>query len=281
MIAHLAGLQQLVAFTFILTFFGMSAAALFLLIERHQVAESFRLSVTVAGVICAIAAGNYFFMRQIYIDGAISGDVAFPTEFRYIDWFLTVPLMLAQFPMHLGLGRKGAGFMTRLMVLSVLMLAFGYVGEVNPDHRPLQITMWLIGCGFAAAIFVPLALALRRLPEHVSRASARTVRAMAILTLIGWMVYPLGYLQPLLGFPPDIRELIYNIADVINKVGLGAIIFWGGYAALRSRDQHDSDQIDSDRRGSDRHGRSDAPRGRSATDSLIGRSATDTLLSGS
>ncbi|HEX2809636.1 MAG TPA: bacteriorhodopsin [Kineosporiaceae bacterium] len=125
MIAQLAGLQQLVAFTFILTFFGMSVASLFMLIDRNQVAARFRLSVTTAGLICAIAAGNYFFMRQIYVDGAISGKVAFPTEFRYIDWFLTVPLMLAQFPMHLGLGRRGAAFMARLVGLSVLMLGLG------------------------------------------------------------------------------------------------------------------------------------------------------------
>jgi bacteriorhodopsin len=263
MIAQLAGLQQLVAFTFILTFFGMAAASLFLLLERHQVAPEFRLSVTIAGVICAVAAGNYFFMRQIYLDGAINDVVAFPTEFRYIDWFLTVPLMLAQFPMHLGLGRRGPAFMTLLMGLSLGMLGFGYVGEVNPGNSDLQLTLWLIGCGFGLAIFVPLGLALRRLPDHVSVASARTVRAMAALTLIGWLVYPIGYLQPLIGFPPDVRELIYNIADLVNKGGLGAIIFWGGRLALQSS------------RGRDSAGGS----GLGTTgDPLIGRSATDSLL---
>jgi bacteriorhodopsin len=236
MIAQLAGLQQLTAFTFILTFFGMSAASVFLLVERHQVVARFRLSVTVAGVICAIAAGNYFFMRQIYIDGVLHGPVAFPTEFRYIDWFLTVPLMLAQFPMHLGLGRRGPAFMATLMGLSVAMLTFGYIGEVHPQNRILQVTMWTIGCLLGLAIFGPLALALRRLPDHVPLASARTVRAMAILTLIGWMVYPLGYLQPVIGFPADVRELIYNIADLINKAGLGMVIFWGGRFALTDPD---------------------------------------------
>jgi len=265
MIAQLGGLQQLVAFTFILTFFGMAAAALFLLVERNQVAPSFRLPVSVAGVICAIAAGNYFFMRQIYVDGAIAGTLAFPTEFRYIDWFLTVPLMLAQFPMHLGLGRRGPAFMAGLMGLSVLMLGFGYIGEVNPDRPGLQLFMWLVGCGFGAAIFVPLALALRRLPDHVSVASARTVRAMALLTLIGWTVYPFGYLQPLIGFPADARELVYNVADLVNKVGLGAIIFWGGRLALQ---------------GSGRQGSAGTP-SRTTTDGLVGRSAADSLLSGS
>jgi len=265
MIAQLAGLQQLVAFTFILTFFGMSAASLFMLIDRNQVAARFRLSVTTAGLICAIAAGNYFFMRQIYVDGAISGKVAFPTEFRYIDWFLTVPLMLAQFPMHLGLGRKGAAFMARLVGLSVLMLGFGYVGEVNPDKPALQVAMWSIGCVFGLGIFVPLGLALRQLPDRVSRASAVTMRRMATLVLIGWLVYPLGYLQPLLGFPADLRELIYNIADLINKVGLAAIIFWGGRLALTDVGRP---QV------ADGHG------ARSAADSLAARTATDSLLSG-
>jgi sensory rhodopsin len=243
----------------------MSAASLFLLIERHQVAEGFRLSVTVAGVICAIAAGNYFFMRQIYVEGAINGNVAFPTEFRYIDWFLTVPLMLAQFPMHLGLGRKGPTFMAGLMGLSACMLTFGYIGEVNPDRPVLQLSMWIIGCCFGAAIFGPLALALRRLPDHVSRASAMTVRAMAILTLTGWTVYPFGYLQPLIGFPADVRELVYNVADLVNKVGLGVIIFWGGRRALTDDGRRD---LASDRER------------KAPTDDLVGRSATDSLLAG-
>ena len=263
MIAQLAGLQQLVAFTFILTFFGMSATAVFLLIERHNVAESFRLPVSVAGIICAVAAGNYFFMRQIYIDGAIAGGGAFPTEFRYIDWFLTVPRMLAQFPIHLGLGRRGAPFMAWLMGNSVLMLLFGYIGEVNPDRPTLQFIMWLIGCSFGAAIFVPLGLALRQLPSHVSPISARTVRAMTVLTLIGWLVYPLGYLQPLLGFPADIRELIYNFADLVNKVGLGVIIFWGGRAALRQANRRDTVESQPG---------SPVPTGRSATDALLSNS---------
>ncbi len=202
MIAQLAGLQQLVAFTFILTFFGMAAASLFLMLERHQVAAEFRLSVTIAGVICAVAAGNYFFIRQIYLGGAIN-DVA--------------------------------AFMTLLMGLSLGMLGFGYVGEVNPDNADLQLTLWVIGCGFGLAIFVPLGLARRRVPDHVSVASARTVRAMAALTLIGWLVYPIGYLQPLIGFPPDVRELINNIADLINKGGLGAVIFWVGDWRCRAR----------------------------------------------
>jgi bacteriorhodopsin len=269
MIAQLAGLQQLVAFTFILTLFGMAAASLFLLIERHQVAAEFRLSVAVAGVICAIAAGNYFFMRQIYVEGAISGTVAFPTEFRYIDWFLTVPLMLAQFPMHLGLGRRGTAFMATLMGLSVAMLTFGYIGEVNPDRPVLQVTMWVIGCLIGTGIFVPLGLALRRLPDHVSRASVRTVRAMAALTLVGWMVYPIGYLQPLLGFPADVRELVYNIADLGNKVGLGVIIFWGGRLALRTAGVGAGAETVTPDAGA-----------RSAADALVGRSATDSLLAG-
>jgi hypothetical protein len=88
---------------------------------------------------------------------------------------------------------------------------------------------------------------------------------MATLVLIGWLVYPLGYLQSLLGFPTDLRELIYNIADLINKVGLAAIIFWGGRLALNDLSRPEI----ADGRGT-----------RTAADSLAARSATDSLLSG-
>ncbi len=291
MITDLGGMQQVVAFTFLLTFFGMAAAAGYLIVERSQVAPSYRISVSLAGLICAIAAGNYFYMRELYVAGAVSGTGVFPTEFRYIDWFLTVPLMLAQFPLHLGMGRRGRMFMVWLIGCSLLMLAAGYLGEINADDPTLHLGLWLVGCGFGVAIFVPLVIALRAMPATTPPDVARTVRAMTVLVLVGWAVYPLGYLQPALGFSPDMRELIYNVADLVNKVGLGLLLFIGGRAALRGEaataeppdvlDRLDADRLAAERRGSDR------PEVDLLTMSLddaqhepVALSATDSLLAG-
>jgi bacteriorhodopsin len=236
MITDLSGLEQTVAFTFLLVFFAMAAAAVFLFAERGDVAPEYRVSVAVSALVCAIAAGNYWFMRQIYVDGAAAGTGVFPTEFRYIDWFLTVPLMLALFPAHLGLGRRGRAFMAWLVAAALVMLTAGYVGEVNPDDPVLHLGGWAVGCVAGLALYVPLFLSLRRLPARVRRHTVVTIRAMTALVLLGWTVYPLGYLQPALGFPPDLRELLYNVGDAVNKVGLGVLVYLGGRAAARARD---------------------------------------------
>jgi sensory rhodopsin len=45
------------------------------------------------------------------------------------------------------------------------------------------------------------------------------------LILIGWIIYPLGYLAPAVSADlMDLRELLYTIADIINKVGLGVLV---------------------------------------------------------
>ncbi len=273
MITELNALQQLVSFTFLLTFFGMAAAALFFLVERDQVSAEFRVPVALAGLVCAIAAGNYFYMREIYVTGALEGGGLFPTEFRYIDWFLTVPLMLAQFPLHLGMGRRGRMFMVWLITFSLLMLTAGYLGEINADDTTLHLGLWVLGCAFALAIVGPLLIALRALPERTPPQTVRTVRAMVILVVLGWTIYPLGYLQPALGFSPDFRELLYNVADFINKVGLGIVIFIGGRATIRRRRQELTDdaldRIDLDRLDVARDATTAPGTGRSATDSLL------------
>ncbi len=48
---------------------------------------------------------------------------------------------------------------------------------------------------------------------------------MGLLVLLGWAIYPIGYCAPYLGVPSDVRELVYNFADVVNKVGLCLIVY--------------------------------------------------------
>jgi sensory rhodopsin len=235
MIASLDGLQQVVAFTFILAFFAMAAGSVFFLIERDRVAAEFRQSVVLAAVVCAIAALNYLYMKGIYLDGLAEGTKTFPTEFRYIDWLLTVPLMLVKFPSLLGLGARGRQVMTILVVMAAIMIVTGYIGETHPDNVTLHLGFWGAGCIAGAVIMAVLALAMRELPESMHPQTRQTILMMATLVLIGWLVYPIGYLAPTFGLEPDARELVYNISDVINKVGLGLIVYFGGRRLLRAQ----------------------------------------------
>ena len=93
--------------TFFMVFMAMAAAALFIFLERGSVPERFRSVMAVSVVILAIAATNYFYMFNVYRDGLARGDGHFPTAFRYIDWLLTTPLLLLEFPLLLGVGARG------------------------------------------------------------------------------------------------------------------------------------------------------------------------------
>jgi sensory rhodopsin len=240
MIASLDGLPQLVAFTFILSFFAMAAAAAFFLIERDRVAVEFRQSVTLAAMVCGIAAINYLYMKDIYLDGAKQGADTFPTEFRYIDWLLTVPLMLVKFPSLLGLGARGRQVMGTLVSLAVFMIVTGYIGETHPDQTAWHLGFWGAGCVAGAIIMVVLGLAMRELPESMHKETRRTITMMSTLVLIGWLVYPVGYLAPSFGLDADVRELVYNVADVVNKVGLGMVVYFGGRRLLKAQEEDGS-----------------------------------------
>lgn len=221
----LTGFPAFLHASFILVFISFVAAAGFFVLEKDRVPEDFRLPIRVSIIYLAIAAINYYYMQNHYGELASSGERAFPTHFRYIDWILTTPLMLVEFPLILGLGKKGRSFMTRLVVLDLLMITFGYVGELTP-HVPLaHYGFFLLGCIAWVLIVVLLFSALASLPEQLEDSVRKGVRRMGAFVVAGWAIYPLGYFAPLLQLPPEARELIYNIADLVNKVGLCLLVY--------------------------------------------------------
>ncbi|MEC8379902.1 MAG: bacteriorhodopsin, partial [Myxococcota bacterium] len=112
-----------VGFSFFIGSMAMLASTVFFFSERSSVEGKWRLSLTVSGLITGIAAVHYLYMRDFWISTGTS-----PTEFRYIDWILTVPLMCVEF--YLLTKPYGAKGMTlfKLIVASTFMLVTGYIG---------------------------------------------------------------------------------------------------------------------------------------------------------
>ncbi|MEP5106507.1 MAG: bacteriorhodopsin, partial [Ekhidna sp.] len=81
-----------VGFTFFIGSMAMLAATVFFFLEMKSVDRKWRTSLLVSGLITFIAAVHYYYMRDYWIQNGTS-----PTEFRYIDWILTVPLMCVEF----------------------------------------------------------------------------------------------------------------------------------------------------------------------------------------
>jgi len=97
---------------------GMLAATVFFFMERGSVAQGWRTSVTVAGLITGIAFIHYMYMRGVWVK---TGDS--PTVYRYIDWLITVPLQMVEFYLILVAVRKAnSGIFWRLLIGSLVML---------------------------------------------------------------------------------------------------------------------------------------------------------------
>merc|ERR1712232_421312 len=105
-------------------------------------------SMNVGSLVTLIAGVHYFYMREYWVTIHMS-----PIVYRYIDWSLTVPLQMIEFYLILSAVKPdlGSGMFYRLLVGTVLMLLFGYLGE------SLVINAWIgfvVGlCGWAFILF--------------------------------------------------------------------------------------------------------------------------------
>jgi sensory rhodopsin len=203
----------------------MMGAALFMMLQQNTLPDRFKTAGAVSCVLLTIAGVSYYFMLHYYQSSVTTGKGVFPTHLRYVDWLLTTPLLLLEFPLLLGMGSRGRKFMTKLIVLDLLMISTAYVSELNPTIPPLHFGMFFLSCIFWLSIAFMMLTALQTLPDSVGPSLRASLKFISTLFLIGWAVYPLGFLTPLMEIAPDIRELVYNIADVINKVGPAIAIF--------------------------------------------------------
>ena len=211
-----------VGMSFWLISMALVAATAFFFVERDRVAGKWKTSLTVSGLVTLIAAVHYFYMRDVWVATGTS-----PTEFRYIDWLLTVPLLMVEFYLVLSAVTKvPAGVFWRLLVGSIVMLAFGYAGETGMMGVTMAFVLAMAGWGFIVwEIFKGEA---SQINAGLSNANVQgAYKAMLICVTIGWSIYPIGYAIGYLGGGADPAKLniVYNLADFVNKIGFGVIIW--------------------------------------------------------
>merc|ERR1712099_216443 len=117
-----------VAISFWIISISMVAATCFFLMESNSVATHWKTSMNVGALVTLVAAVHYFYMREFWITIHMS-----PILYRYIDWSITVPLQMIEFYLILSAVDPSVskGMFWRLLLGTVLMLAFGYAGEAQ------------------------------------------------------------------------------------------------------------------------------------------------------
>ncbi len=210
-----------VGITFWIVSIAMWASTIFFFYEGMRVSAKWRTSMVVAGLITFIAAVHYNYMREFWVTLGES-----PVVYRYIDWVLTVPLQMVEF--YLILVAAGAivsaNSFWRLLVGTLVMVIGGYLGEAGYLSPMIGFIIGMVG--WAVIIYEIFG-------GEASKAASATAsvksafNAMRIIVLVGWAIYPLGYIFGLMMGSVDVNTLngVYNIADFVNKILFGLIIW--------------------------------------------------------
>jgi bacteriorhodopsin len=222
------------AFSFALA--AMMAATLFFWFGRSQVADAYKTAMTVTGLVTFIAAYHYLRISQSWVDAytVINGTVTasgvgFNDAYRYVDWFLTVPLLLVELILVMGLSsQETSSKAIRLGLLAALMVGLGYPGEI----ADVASGRWMWG-GLAMIPFIWIVYELFvGLSQSVAQqpASARgLVKAAIWVTVLSWSFYPVVFFAGAIGIGGitalTVVQVGYTIADLVAKAAFGVLIF--------------------------------------------------------
>lgn len=235
-----SGQYETVYNLFSLAIASLFFTGLYLVMSQQRVLPRYRNALVVSATVCFIATYHYVRIfdnfKDSYVTEAQGGqgtytltNIPFNEGYRYVDWFLTVPLLLVETIAVLALARAVAKpLLTKLVLASALMIALGYPGEITTDTGPRLLWGTLSTLPFLYllyVLFVEINKSLERQPIEVRS----TVGKLRIMLVGLWGVYPIAYLMPVLGFDgPDafvLRQAGYSIADILAKAAFGLVIY--------------------------------------------------------
>ena len=160
-------------------------------------------------------------------DAHLAGDVT--TVFRYIDWLITVPLQIVEFYFILAaVTVVPLALFWRLLAASVVMLLFGFFGETGLFDTNISFVI-----GLAAWIYIiyeVFAGEASKLNDSSNNVGSQfAYKWLRLILTVGWAIYPIGYYLGYIGGGADAGtvNIIYNIADLVNKTAFGVAI-WAG-----------------------------------------------------
>ena len=163
-------------------------------------------------------------MRAVWIE---TGDT--PTVYRYMDWLITVPLQLVEFYLILSAVRKvNSNIFWRILIGSLVMLIGGFLGVTGKIPATLG---FVIGIGGWIYILYEIysGEAGKAVAKSGNKALVTAFGSLRMIVTIGWAIYPLGYIFGYLigtdAIDANSLNIIYNLADFVNKIAFGLIIW--------------------------------------------------------
>jgi bacteriorhodopsin len=219
---------------------SMLFTSLFLFVSRDRVLPRYRMAVTVSATVTAIAAYHYFRMFDSFNHAFAGADpaagmnnpYAYNVGYRYVDWLLTVPLLLVETVAVLAIGRLlQKKLLNSLVPAAAAMIVLGYPGDAKLDLFGISAPVWgaLSTIPFLYILYI-LFVELTKSLERQSEQVRETVKKLRLLLIATWGVYPITFILAMNAEGWDAgafvnREVGYTIADVLAKCLYGLIIF--------------------------------------------------------
>lgn len=215
-----------------LGFIGFAGAGLYFVLERGNLAPEFRVIASLNAVVALVTAISYY-----YLSGLGGAKMPIPqsvaqtaVQLHYLDWLITLPLLLLQIPVLLGMDRSSRWLMVRMMLCTVALVAVGMVGEWQASqgaNAPLSVDTAFTLYGVAVAVLLLLLFTLYvSLADNWAEQPVEVVRAfnqMRLLILVG---YSLSFIIPLTAMFVEfgaLREVLYSLSDWVNKLAFGLV----------------------------------------------------------
>ena len=220
---------------------SMLACTVYTLVAQSHVLAKYRLALVMSSMVTFIAGYHYWRIFNSFEHSSENNAVtigtsqgAFNEAYRYVDWILTVPLLLVEVIAVLALAKEASkSLIRRLVVASAAMIILGYPGEISADNGTKMLYFVLSMIPFLYilyVLFVELSKSLDRQPDGV----AKTVSNLRLLLIGTWLVYPISYLIPVFITNPSAseaaslftyRQVGYTVADVLAKCVFGLTIY--------------------------------------------------------
>jgi bacteriorhodopsin len=233
---------------------SMMATTMYLWFRSYAVADKYKSAVLISGLVTFIAAYHYFRIFNSWVDAyqyapgkVVDGameiqaptltGVPFNDAYRYMDWLLTVPLLLVEILLVMKLDDQTFNNKAWTLGLgSALMIASGYYGElvVTGDLTPRWMC-WFLSMVFFLYIVYELLVGLAAATNSETDPTIKDkIKVAQVSTVISWCTYPIVYLFPMLGINAAHAvvgiQIGYCISDIISKCGVGLVIYQISYA---------------------------------------------------
>jgi bacteriorhodopsin len=225
---------------------SMMATTVYLWFRSTAVRDKFRSAVLISGLVTFIAAYHYMRIFNSWVEaykysagkpGPELTGVPFNDAYRYMDWLLTVPLLLIEILLVMNLDEATYNAKSKTLgVGSALMIVSGYYGEltVSGDLTPRWIC-WFVSMTFFLYIVYELLVGLSAATNsEIDPVIKSKIQLAQVMTVVSWCTYPVVYLFPMLGIAASDAvvaiQIGYCISDIVSKCGVGLVIYQVTYA---------------------------------------------------